>query len=384
VIRGVLITPFETVPGGAVVVEDGRITYVGAEDEAEVPARTYDFHGDFVAPGFIDLHTHGGAGFDVMDATAGALDGVAGFLAAGGVTSFLPTASSAPHENLMALAHAVKTVMDRGPLSAEVLGLHLEGPYLNPARRGAQDAAYIRPPDIDEVAEIQREAGGAMRMLTLAPEAAGALEMAGWLRSQGVVPAVGHTDATYVEMEGAVDSGFRHVSHLFNGMRPFHHRDPGVVGAALTDDGVTVDVIADGVHLHPAALRLTVATKGAERTALVSDSIGPAGLPDGEYLSGGRRVILESGRCLLELGVLAGSTIRLCEAVRNMMELTGRPLTEAVEMASTTPARIIGAADRKGRLEPGLDADLTVFDRRFNVLLTMVGGRVVYERGARP
>lgn len=379
VVRGIVVTPFEMTSRGEVVVEDGKVAYVGPE--AETSGRVYDFGDGIVTPGFIDLHVHGGAGFDVMDASSCSIDGVSRYLAAGGVTSFLPTTCTAPQRDLIAAASAVKAAVDRGTGGAEILGLHMEGPYLNPARRGAQNPDHIRPPSIDEIAEFQREAGDALRMVTLAPEVEGALDVAEWLSSRGVVPSAGHTDATYEEMEAAVDAGFRHVTHLFNSMRPLHHREPGVAGAALTEGRVTVGLIADGVHLHPAALRLAAGAKGASKTALVSDSIPPAGLPDGEYSFGGQRVVLRGGRCLMESGVLAGSTIRLCDTVRNMVELTGMPITEAVEMASSTPAGIIGVADRKGRLEAGMDADLTVLGPGFSVLLTMVGGRVVYERG---
>lgn len=378
-VKGVVFTPLETIPEGLVVVEDGKISYIG-EDRAKASGQIYDYGDSFIAPGFIDLHVHGGAGFNVMDASPRAIDGVAEYLAAGGVTSFLPTTYSAPLKDLLEVACAVGMSMERGRAGAEVLGLHLEGPYLNPVRRGAQNAAYIRPPSIEEFIEMQREAGGAVRIVTLAPELEGALDMARGLRLSGVVPSAGHTDATYDEMVEAFDAGFRHVAHLFNAMRPFHHRDPGAAGAALADERVTVEVIADGLHLHPSVLRLVAEAKGAGYTALVSDSIMPSGLPDGEYSFGDQRVILKGGRCLLESGVLAGSTIRLCDAVRNMVELAGVPITEAVEMASSTPARIIGLADRKGRLQQGMDADLTIFDHGFSILLTMVGGRVVYEK----
>lgn len=381
-VKGVVVTPFKMIPGGVVVVEKGKISYVGPAAEFEASGRVYDFGDSFIAPGFVDLHIHGGGGFDVMDASAGAIDGVARFLAAGGVTSFLPTTCSASFEDLMAAARAVRASMEQGTTGAELLGLNMEGPYLNPTRSGAQNTAYIRPPSINEFIKIQREAGGGVRMITLAPEVDGALEMVARLGS-GVVPSAGHTDATFEEMEAAVDAGFRHVTHLFNGMRPFHHREPGAAGAALMDERVSVEVIADGVHLHPAALMLAVTVKGVGKTALVSDSIMPAGLPEGEYVFGGQGVRLRGGRCLLESGVLAGSAIRLCDAVRNMVGLVGIQLTEAVEMASSTPARIIDVADRKGCLEPGMDADLTVFDHGFSILLTMVGGKVVYKKASR-
>lgn len=380
VVKGVVVTPFETIPQGAVAVRDGKVEYVGVGDEANVSGRVYDFGDSFVAPGFIDLHVHGGAGFDVMDASEKAMNGVAGYLTAGGVTSFLPTTCSSPLEDLLAVARAVKASINRDGPGAEVLGLHLEGPYLNQARQGSQNAAYIRPPSIDEFVEMQREAGGAVKMITLAPEVEGALDIAKIFSSGGGVSSAGHTDATYEEMEVAVDAGFRHVTHLFNAMRPFHHRDPGAAGAALTDERVTVDVIADGQHLHPTALKLAATTKGAGKTALVSDSIMPADLPNGEYRFGDQLVRLKDNRCLLGSGELAGSTIRLCDAVRNMVKLVGVPLAEAVEMASSTPSRIIGVADVKGCLKPGMDADLTVFNHSFSVLLTIARGKVMYEK----
>jgi N-acetylglucosamine-6-phosphate deacetylase len=214
----------------------------------------------------------------------------------------------------------------------------------------------------------------------MAPEVEGALGAITWLNSRGKTAAAGHTDATHEEAVAAFDAGMSHVSHLFNGMRPFHHREPGVVGAALGDGRVTVELIADGFHVHPTALNMAVRLKGVESTALVSDSIAPAGMSDGEYNFGGLKISVKEGRSLLESGRLAGSTIRLCDAVKNMVELAGLPLAEAVEMATLTPARIVGVDDRKGSLVPGMDADITVLDRNFSIMLTMVEGRIVHRR----
>ncbi len=376
-VRGTVLTPREIIRNGQVVVEGGKIVDVGPWDGG-FQGQVLDFRGCLVAPGFIDLHVHGGGGSDVMDASHQGLDCLSGFLAAGGVTSFLATTYSAPQDDIFAAAVAVKEAVREGTEGSIVLGLHLEGPYINPERRGAQNAAHIHSPNLEELNEVHRAAGGALRMVTMAPELDGALKAASWLRSKGVIPSAGHTDATYDEMMAGIEAGFSHVAHLFNGMRPFHHREPGVVGAALDDGWVSVELIADGFHLHPAALRLAAGRKGAGKTALVSDAVAPAGLGDGEYELVGERVRVEKGRCLLGSGVLAGSTIRLSDAVRNMVELAGSPVAEAVEMTSTTPAGIIGLAERKGRLAPGMDADLTVLDRGFSVRLTMVGGRIVY------
>ncbi|MFB0557693.1 MAG: N-acetylglucosamine-6-phosphate deacetylase [Candidatus Bathyarchaeia archaeon] len=379
VIKGAVVTPKELISRGQVSVEGGKIVYVGPE-EPDVSGQVLDFKDCFVVPGLIDLHVHGGGGYDVMGGSEGNLDGLSMFLAAGGVTSFFATTYSAPQEDLLESARRAREAATEGTEGANVLGLHVEGPYINPKMVGAQDEDHIRPPSTDELEEIHRAAGGVLRIVTLAPEVEGALEAVEWLRYRGVIPSAGHTDATYEKMIEGVDAGISHVAHLFNRMRPLHHREPGAVGAALLDERVSVELIADGVHLHPSVLRLAAKSKGSRRTALVSDGIAPTGLPDGEYRFGKEKVRVERGRCVLGSGVLAGSAIRLCDAVRNTVD-AGFPITESVEMASTTPAGIIGVDDYKGRLAEEMDADLTVMSRDFSVLLTLVGGRVVYERG---
>jgi N-acetylglucosamine-6-phosphate deacetylase len=363
-----------------VVVEAGKITQVGSGDPFS-NGRVLDYGGGFVAPGFIDLHVHGGGGHDVMGSSMEGLNGLSRFLAAGGVASFLATTYSASQDDMLAATKRVAKAVEEVSEGSEILGLHLEGPYINPKMAGAQSVAQIRSPSIDELEEVRRAAGKALRVVTLAPEMEGAIEAVEWLRTRGVVPSAGHTDATHAELMAAVEAGLTHAAHLFNRMRPLHHREPGAVGAALADERVSVELIADGVHLHPSTLKFTIEAKGPERCALVSDAISAAGLPNGEYRLGMEKVLVKGGRGLLESGALAGSTIRLCDAVRYAVETAGIPITEAFEMSSSTPARIIGAELQKGRLALGMDADITVLDRGFSVLLTMVGGEVVYERG---
>ena len=381
VIKGNVLTPREQIGGGSVVVEDGRIAEVS---EGKAPqGRVLDFEGCYVVPGFVDIHVHGGAGEDVMDASDGGLDRLSLFLAAGGVTSFLATTNTDSQERTLKAVREIGEAAKRGTRGARLLGLHMEGPYISMERSGAQNRAHIRLPALDELGQASLEAGGSLRMVTLAPEVDGALEAVRWLASRGIVPAAGHTDATYDEARAGIEAGIRHASHLFNGMRSLHHREPGLVGAALDDERVTVELIADCYHIHPAVLRIVARLKGTARTALVSDSIAAAGLPDGDYSLGGMKVAVRHGKSLLESGTLAGSTIRLCDAVRNMVKKADVPLREAVEMASTTPSRVAGAADRKGSIAPGMDADITVLDRGLSVMLTMVEGRVVYEKEVR-
>jgi N-acetylglucosamine-6-phosphate deacetylase len=381
VIKGNVLTPREQIGGGSVVVEDGRIAEVS---EGKAPqGRVLDFEGCYVVPGFVDIHVHGGASEDVMDASDGGLDRLSLFLAAGGVTSFLATTYTDSQERTLKAVREIGEAAKRGTRGARLLGLHMEGPYISMERSGAQNRAHIRLPALDELGQASLEAGGSLRMVTLAPEVDGALEAVRWLASRGIVPAAGHTDATYDEARAGIEAGIRHASHLFNGMRSLHHREPGLVGAALDDERVTVELIADCYHIHPAVLRIVARLKGVGRTALVSDSIAAAGLPDGDYSLGGMKVAVRHGKSLLESGTLAGSTIRLCDAVRNMVKKADVPLREAVEMASATPSRVAGAADRKGGIAPGMDADITVLDRGLSVMLTMVEGRVVYEKEVR-
>jgi N-acetylglucosamine-6-phosphate deacetylase len=381
VIKGNVFTPQEQIGGGFVVIEDGRITEVSEGKASQ--GRVLDFEGCYVVPGFVDIHVHGGAGEDVMDASDGGLDRLSLFLAAGGVTSFLATTYTDSQERTLKAVREIGEAAKRGTRGARLLGLHMEGPYISAERSGAQNRAHIRLPTLDELGQASLEAGGSLRMVTLAPEVDGALEAVRWLASRGIVPAAGHTDATYDEARAGIEDGIRHASHLFNGMRSLHHREPGLVGAALDDERVAVELIADCYHIHPAVLRIVARLKGTARTALVSDSIAAAGLPDGDYSLGGMKVAVRHGKSLLESGTLAGSTIRLCDAVRNMVKKADVPLREAVEMASTTPSRVAGAADRKGSIAPGMDADITVLDRGLSVMLTMVEGRVIYEKEVR-
>jgi N-acetylglucosamine-6-phosphate deacetylase len=380
VIKGNVITPGKQLRGGSVVVEHGRITDVSAGKAGK--GRIMDFGGCYVVPGFVDIHVHGGAGEDAMDASSEGLDRLSQFLAAGGVTSFLATTHTDSQERTLEAVRRIGDATKRGTGGARLIGLHMEGPYISTEKPGAQNSAHIRPPALNELGQVEHEADGSLRMVTLAPEVDGALEAIRWLASRGIVVAAGHTDATYDEARAGIEAGIRHATHLFNGMRSLHHREPGVVGATLEDDRVTVELIADGHHIHPAILRLVARLKGAGGTALVSDSTAVAGLSDGDYSFAGMKVTLRHGMSLLESGALAGSTIRLCDAVRNMVRV-GVPLREAVEMASTTPARIAGVADRRGSIASGMDADITVLDRDLSVMLTMVGGRIVYGSEAR-
>jgi len=378
IVKGTVVTPFTTIPEGAVAFRGARLTYVGAGKDAPSEGRICDFGDNVVSPGLIDLHVHGCRGSDFTENPRDSLKTISDELVSAGVTSFVPTTYSAPYDVLAKVAESFRD-SPKHSLSSHVLGIHLEGPCLNPSRRGAHSSANLRCLNSREFLELHAMSGNQVKLVTLAPELPGVADVCKLLSGRGIVVSAGHSDASFEEMMRGISAGVTHVTHLFNGMRPFHHRDPGILGAALTDARVTCELIADGIHVHPAAIRLAIRAKSSGGIALVSDCVKPAGLIDGSYFVGGTRVTLRGDRCLTESGDLAGSVSTVLDGVRNVVRLAGAGVQEAVEMASATPSRVLGLSDRKGCLAPGMDADLAVFDRDFNALMTVVGGRVVHE-----
>ncbi|MBN2491220.1 MAG: N-acetylglucosamine-6-phosphate deacetylase [Planctomycetes bacterium] len=331
----------------------------------------------WIAPGFIDVHMHGLAGVAVEDIDEAGLRTVAAVLARHGVTAFLLSAVAAPAAWLCRTLEAVAGLPEVP--GAVCLGIHLEGPFLDPAWAGAQDAGHCRPADRAEAERMERAAGGRLRSVTLAPEHDPELEVTRYFASRGVVVSLGHSAARHDVAVRAARAGATTVTHLFNAMPPFHHREPGLVGAALTEPGLVPELICDGVHLADAAVALAVRCRGARGCLLVSDAIPAAGLADGEHALGGRPVLVRGGVARTPEGRLAGSTLTLDRAVLNAARAAGIPLGEAARMAGEVPARVLGDRDR-GRLEPGRRADITVFDET-GVRLTLVGGRDVWRAG---
>jgi N-acetylglucosamine-6-phosphate deacetylase len=372
-INGRLALPGGELRRGWLRVEGGRIAALG---EGDAPGPGRDLGGALLAPGFIDVHVHGAAGAEFLDADPAERAAILRAHARGGTTGLLATTVTASHERLLRAVQALAAAepVDGG---AALLGIHLEGPYLCERHRGAQDPAHLRPPDRAELDALL--AAGPVRLVTLAPELPGAPETIGRLAGAGVVASVGHTDATYAQAMAAFDAGARHATHLFNGMRPFHHREPGVIGAALDRDDVTCELICDGEHVDPAAIRLVHRLKGAGRSVLVTDAMSAAGLGDGEYRIGDLPVRVRGGRAeLADSETLAGSTLTMGAAVRNAVRLAGLPLADALRMASATPARVLGLEGSKGALAPGFDADLVVLDDALAVTATMVAGAWVH------
>jgi len=379
---GRALTPLAEIPDALILVEDGQIRAIGPRSGMELPpgAQEMDARGLTAAPGFVDVHIHGAAGRDAMEATPEALAGMAACIGRHGTTSFVATTVSAPVErtqrSLEGLAGAIRGQSASPRAAAECLGVHLEGPFLSAARRGVHPAEHLIAPSPATLAKFLTAAEGFARILTLAPELAGAAETITAARAAGLVVAMGHTDATYSDAVRAIELGARHAAHVFNAMRPFSHRETGVIGAVLTDPRVTAEVIADGVHVDDPALRLLLAAKSAEQVLLVSDGTAATEMPDGEYQLGSIEVTVSGGVCRNREGRIAGSTLTLDRAVRRMVAL-GVPLAAAVQMAGFNPARLLGIESRKGRLAAGAEADIVLLDEGVNVSRVFARGREI-------
>jgi N-acetylglucosamine-6-phosphate deacetylase len=371
----------EPLGSGSVLVENGKIVAVG---EPVPGVETIDLGGAALGSGLIDLHTHGADGVDLMDGGE-AVARMARFVARHGVTGFLPTTATDSWAATEAAIEGVRRAMAAQAKGARVLGVHLEGPFLSPERLGAQSPEHVLPPAPASVARLIERVRGLPCIVTLAPEREGAMEAIRALVEAGVVVSMGHSVCSVEQAQAAFAAGATQVTHLFNGMPPMHHRKPGLVGAALTTGGVRVELIADGVHLHPTTVRLALAAKGVDGVLLVTDSMAATGCADGEYLLGPMKVVVKGGEARLSSGALAGSTLTLERAVWNVARWTAAGLEGAWQIASLNPARQLGldalqGSVRLGRLVPGYDADLTAIDNNGQVVLTMVRGEIVYRR----
>jgi N-acetylglucosamine-6-phosphate deacetylase len=379
------IAPPEEILDALILVEDRAIRWIGPRAAAVLPPGTQevDARALTAVPGFVDVHIHGAAGRDVIEATPEALAAVAGHIAGHGTTSFVATTVSAGVEqtltSLRGLARAIRSQPEslggNQPAIAECLGIHLEGPFLSAARRGVHPADQLLAPSAALLARLLDAAGSCARILTLAPELPGSEETIKAARSAGLAVAVGHTNATYDEARRAIEWGARHAVHVFNAMRPFSHRETGVIGAVLTDARVTAEVIADGVHVDDPALRILLAAKGVENTILVTDATAATGMPDGNYHLGSIDVTVNGGVCRNREGKLAGSTLTLDRAVQKMVAL-GVPLARAVQMATANPARLLGIDEKKGRLAAGADADIVLLDDALHVSRVFARGQM--------
>ena len=376
-----LVTPVEWIESPMVAVDDGHITALQSCSAKEIPAgRLLDFPGLILAPGFIDIHIHGGAGRDAMEADDSALAQIEHQLIRHGVTAYLPTTVTAPEERILgALQGLGKSIAaaNKNHGRAHPLGVHLEGPFISHDKRGVHPPENLQAPSPRAFERFWQASAGTIRMMTIAPEVPGAVETIRYARTLGVHSSLGHSNATYQEAQSGISAGADHATHTFNAMRALDHRDPGILGAVLENNELTADIIADGIHIHPSVLNLFLRAKGADRAILITDAISATGMPDGIYKLGGFEVQVRNGRCEYQ-GKLAGSVLTLDRAIRNVMTFAGWQLQQAVKLATLNPAQRLGISDQRGILAPGRRADLVVLTPEGEVVHTIIGGEIAH------
>jgi len=385
--NGQVTTPLRVIENGGVIIEKGKIASVFADNNYSKRAgdKILDVRGNYISPGFIDIHTHGGGGYDFMDGDVKSIEEACKSHMKYGTTTIVPTTLASTMEELFTLLDNFKQAKVEIKDGPNILGLHLEGPYLSIEQKGAQDPRYIKNPDKQEYLKILNYSNDIVRW-TVAPELNGALEMGNILREKGILASIGHTNALYKEVLAAYENGYTHVTHLYSGMSMVRRIDAfrysGVVESAYLIDEMTVEIIADGKHLPASLLKLVYKIKGADKICLVTDSMRAAGMPDGEYILGslkdGQKVVVEDGVAkLMDRSAFAGSVATTNILVRTMKNLAVIPIYEAVKMVTLTPARVMGIDDKKGCLAIGKDADIVIFDEDINICLVIVGGKIM-------
>src|SRR5581483_873182 len=376
-----LYTPLECLERPLVLIEGQNITHIATQDSATVPvgAELVDFGNAVLAPGLVDIHIHGSAGYDVMSADAADITAIERFLAGHGVTTYFPTTVTASIDEILSALDRLGCAVQKSKKDRELhvgqaqpLGIHLEGPFLSHVRRGVHPPAQLLRPSLELFERFWQAARGHIRFMTIAPELEDAKEVIAEATGRGVCVSLGHTNADLETTRAAIAAGARHATHTFNAMRPLDHREPGVIGQMLADSRVSADIIADGVHLHPTIVELFLKTKGSELSVLITDATAAAGMPDGRYRLGTLDVEVKDGKCTAE-GKLAGSVLTLDHAVRNVMQFAGWDLQHALRPASLNAARVARLTDR-GKLEAGCFADIAVLSSRGEVINTIVHG----------
>ena len=373
IVNGKIILPDSIVEGRALLFDE---KIVGLSETVPEGAEIIDAKGRYVAPGLVDIHIHGYLGEDTSDGSVEGIRKMAEGIVKNGVTAWLPTTMTVSYDDLRRAFNAVRTLMDKknNPKGAQIMGVHAEGPFINPSKKGAQAVEYIRPAD----APFLIENSDVIRIVTIAPEMPGALDCIREVTEKtNILMSMGHTAANYETAKAGIEAGVRHATHLFNAMTPLNHRDPGVVGASLADDRVSTELIADTFHISPDLFGLVAKVKG-DNLILITDCTRAGGLADGEYTLGGQPIFVKGIECRLADGTIAGSVLKLNNAVRNMREHTNLPLEQIVRMASINAARCIGLDKTKGSLEAGKDADIILADENFAVSETIIAGETVW------
>jgi N-acetylglucosamine-6-phosphate deacetylase len=387
IFNGKIITPNKMIDGGSILIQSNKIAAINSGNIEVADCIAIDAKGKYISPGFIDIHVHGGGGYDFMDGTENAFLNIAATHAKFGTTSMLPTTLTSTKDSMLQILGAYEGANQNNVNGAQFLGMHLEGPYISLNQKGAQDPRYIRDPLPEEYEEIL-STFSCIKRWSAAPELKGAIEFGRYVKSKGVLPALAHTDAVYDEVVKAFENGYTLATHLYSAMSGVTRRNAfrfaGVVESAYIIDDMDVEIIADGVHLPAPLLKLVYKIKGADRTALITDAIRPAGTDVSESILGsidnGLKVIIEDGVAKLpDRTAFAGSIATADRLVRSMINLADVSLVDAIKMISATPARIMGVLGKKGTLTVGKDADIIIFDTNINISMTMINGRIVYQ-----
>lgn len=386
ILRGKIVLSDRVIDDGMLAWCDGKIIYAGSPEGLPDSIRRQGLflpvheHG-IIVPGFIDIHVHGGNGEDFMDASPEVLDTITAFHCTQGTTAMLATSMTAPKDRLDQVLYEVHKYRSQTMPFAQLEGVHLEGPFFSPKWPGAQNPEHIVMPNVSWLEEWGQQYPGLIRQVTLAPEREGALELIAWLRSQRITAALGHTDASYDEVQRAVEAGLHHAVHTFNAMTPLHHRLPGAAGAVLSDPRISAEVIADGIHLHPAAISILAQLKQPiDQLVLITDAMSAAGLDDGEYAIGDLPVIVEHGVARLkDGGALAGSTLTMVRGFRYLVQEVGLSVTAASRAASLTPARLLGIDHRTGSFAQGKQADIVLLNEELDIEGVWVKGQPIVK-----
>lgn len=361
---------------GNILIKDGKISKINPDlsEDTEV----LDANGLYLSPGFIDVHIHGAGGCDTMDGTYEAINTIAKTIAKHGTTSFLPTTMTCSIDDIKKSICSIAKAKKEGTEGANVLGVHLEGPFISPEMIGAQNPLYIAKPSISSFKDMVGDHIDVVTTVTIAPEVEGALELIEFLKTNNINPSMGHTKCSYSQAMDGIKCGVCHSTHLFNAMTPLHHREPGAIGA-IFDSEITTETISDGIHINYASLRVAYKTKGTDKVLLVTDAMMACGMPEGLYGLGGQDVIVKDGAARLTNGALAGSILTLDAAVRNVFKNSNYPLNEVVKMATFNAAKLCKVDSTKGLIQEGFDADLILFDENINIKKVFIRGNLIHE-----
>jgi N-acetylglucosamine-6-phosphate deacetylase len=382
-VGGKIVTPFRIVYPGTLVINNSKIYELGKTSDVKIEDGTelIDVSGRIICPGFVDLLVHGGGGFGFADDNLDSIDNVSSYFLKHGSTTVLASLFAKPTKHLLKDLERLAKYIEDNP-DSNIKGIHMEGPFLNKELKGAMNESYLWKPGIESWNKIWEASRGFIKIMTIAPELPGAIEVMREAASKGVVLSIGHSMASYAEIEVAIDNGAAHVTHIFNAMRPFHHRNPGVILGALLRNELKIELIADTLHVHPAVMELLLKLKGSNGIILVSDSIRAGGMHEGEYEFADQKVFMKGKKAYLADGTLAGSTLTLNIAIKNMIETANAKITEAVRMASLNGAKVINMDHHKGILAAGKDADIVILDENYNVEMTIIGGKIRYRKNA--